>query len=130
MEWAVSEDSPGDHLPALLPISWQKEADAMIEPRQKRMTLREYGGAVASLEDLPSEHQTTSAVNFGPDGWYLASDLESHYKKTYGGNPFILGSKLGFRPENSDLDLERISKGKLSSEHSYSSMCMCTSRIT
>ena len=49
MEWAVCEDPPGDHLPPLLPSSWQKQADVLLEPKQKRMTLREYGGAVVSL---------------------------------------------------------------------------------
>ena len=45
--------------------------------------------------------------------------------RQHGGNPFILGSKLGFRPESKELDLERIASGQLSREHKYVSCCPC-----
>ena len=124
MEWAVCEDSPQDNAPPLLPISWQKDADAAIEPKQRRMTLRAHGNAVAKLHDLPTEHQTTSVLEFGEDGWCLPPEHLTYYKNKYGGNPFIKGSKFGYQPEDSRLDVDRILENGLTKSHTYQCVCV------
>ena len=106
MEWAVMEDvSEEDATPPLLPNVYFKQTDAIIEPRQRVMTLRGCGGAKANLIDLPSEHQTTSIMDFGGEPWEMPKECLKKYVKEYGENPFIFGTRKGYQPSDSRLDV-------------------------
>ena len=54
--------------PPHLPIKFLKEHDTVIEPKQKRLTLRSKG-VYTELVEFDSAHQTTSLMNFAADGW-------------------------------------------------------------
>jgi len=75
--WVILDDSDTPNkYPPLLPIKILKLLDAVLEPAQKRMTLRT-AGLCTQLEELqPSEHQTTSMLNFSSDGWSIPPSHE------------------------------------------------------
>ena len=77
MEWAVIEDpNENDHTPALLSNPYLIDVDAVIEPKDNRMTLRSCNDAVANLVRLPSLHHSTSMLDFGDTPWSLSDELE------------------------------------------------------
>ena len=42
-----------------------------------------------------------------------------NYQRILGGDPFQRGSRLGFQPDDRELDLDRIARGPLASTHIY-----------
>ena len=75
MHWAECEDVSEDNsTPPLLPNAWNIAADAVIEPARNKMTLRKFGGAVARPNRLPSNHKTTSLMDFRGQEWELPDD--------------------------------------------------------
>ena len=88
--WAIlDEKDPGQRVPPLISIKLLKLLDAVHEPKCKKLTLRDAGVTVL-LEELPSEHQTMSLMQFAPDGWSLSEELTQEY----GADPFVIDSDL------------------------------------
>ena len=55
--WVVLDEAEGQRIPPLIPNKLLIHFNAVLEPRQKLLTLRDLGTRT-TLEELPSEHQT------------------------------------------------------------------------
>eukprot|EP00973_Karenia_brevis_P036124 4981425-Karenia_brevis.AAC.1 len=54
--WLIVEDPPGHRTPPLVPISLVKVWDAVLEPKQSLMTLREAGVTPQLCDVKESQH--------------------------------------------------------------------------
>ena len=83
----LDEPDPKRRVPPLIPITLLKELDAVIEPKEKRLTLR-LKGSVTELEELESGHQTMLMMDFDTDdGGLLPESVESEFLTPSGVNP-------------------------------------------
>ena len=94
--WVIlDEPDSKQNIPPLIPITLLKELDAVIEPRERRLTLR-FSGSVTKLEELESGHQTMLLMDFEADnGWSLPEEIESDYFTPSGINPFVFNPSDG-----------------------------------
>ena len=66
MEWQICEDpNPSHPVPPLIPITYIRDADCLIDVNNRKMTQRACNNKVAELVDLDTGHQSTSMMNFG-----------------------------------------------------------------
>ena len=83
----------------------------MHEAKYNRLTLRE-AGVTTILESLnPSEHQTTSMLNFHEYGWDLPTDFTPEYLTGDTVNPFLMeniGIEDEYQPADSRIHLTKI----------------------
>ena len=107
MEWAVIEDPSGrDPTPALLSNPFLIETDAVTESKYNRLTLRR-NQCQTTMVLLPSQHHSTSMLNFGDNPWKMPDVTEKFFVDGWGCNPFLLGNPSGARPDDDRLDFAR-----------------------
>merc|ERR1711953_914468 len=99
MEWQICEDpDPNQPVPPLLPISYIRNADGLIDVSGKKMIQRACNNKIAELEDLETGHQSTSLMSFGTKPWEeLMAELAPEYFETRldasGRLPFMLANR-------------------------------------
>ena len=94
----------------MLPIKLLKDLDAVIEPKMKKLYLRS-AGVGTELDELPSEHQTTSMMHFGKDGWQIPQDIEKKFLNECDGNPFLHDADsqaVGYQPSDPRFDIHSL----------------------
>ena len=114
MEWQICEDpDPEQPVPPLLPISYIRNSDSLIDVSGKMMIQRACNNKIAELEDLETGHQSTSLMSFGTKPWEeLMAELAPEYFETRldanGKLPFMLANRTGTPAPDARLDVDRI----------------------
>ena len=122
--WQIMEDPSADKpTPGLLPISWIRKRDALVDVTACKMTLRNHDNVVCNLVDLPTGHQSTSMLDFGEVPFLdrfqqEMPDLYKQFVAEHGGMPFSLACETGPKAPDIRLDIQHILQDEsISVEH-------------
>ena len=87
--WVVLDEAEDQRIPPLIPNKLLIHFNAVLEPKQKLLTLRDLNTRT-TLEELPSEHHTMSLMVFSKKGWSAPSYFQTLLVDKNGHNPFKL----------------------------------------